>query len=107
MLKVKTFFPLKIDAEKRRCGKKKGLDTQVSHTVNDEWWFLITMIISFYVNTITIPPCEYDCKVETKKISRSRSKRKWGMLFNTITRVKSYQFLYKTYIFLLLINFIN
>jgi len=27
------------------------------------------------VNTITIPPCEYGCKTETKKISRSRSKR--------------------------------
>jgi hypothetical protein len=26
-------------------------------------------------NAITIPPCEYDCKVENKKISRFRSKR--------------------------------
>jgi len=101
ILMVKTIFPLKIDAEKRRCGQKKGLDTQVSRTVNDEWWFLIK-VISFYVNTITIPPCEYDCKVETKKISRSRSKRRWGMLFNTIMRVKSYQFLHKTSFFLFL-----
>jgi len=31
--------------------------------------------IGGYVNTITIPPCEYNCKVENKKISRSRSKR--------------------------------
>jgi len=27
------------------------------------------------VNAITIPPWEYGCKTETKKISRSRSKR--------------------------------
>lgn len=26
-------------------------------------------------NALTIPPCEYDCKVENKKISRFRSKR--------------------------------
>jgi hypothetical protein len=76
-------------------------------TVNDEWWFLIYKIISFYVNTITIPPCEYDCKVEIKKISRSRSKRRWGMLFNTITRVKSYQFLHKTSIFLIKLDLFN
>jgi len=33
------------------------------------------LIINGNVNTITIPPCEYDCKVENKKISRFRSKR--------------------------------
>jgi len=26
-------------------------------------------------NALIIPPCEYGCKTETKKISRSRSKR--------------------------------
>jgi len=32
-------------------------------------------LINDNVNTITIPPCEYNCKVENKKISRFRSKR--------------------------------
>jgi len=30
-------FPGKIDVEVRRLGLKKGLDTLVSPTVNDEW----------------------------------------------------------------------
>jgi len=38
------------------------------------------VVVSFFkidsdVNAITIPPWEYGCKTETKKISRSRSKR--------------------------------
>jgi hypothetical protein len=51
------------------------IDTQIPLSVNDEWWLLIKIIIGDDVNTLTIPPCEYDCKVENKKISRSRSKR--------------------------------
>ena len=30
-------YPIKIDAEERRWGQKKGLETLVSLTVNDEW----------------------------------------------------------------------
>ena len=63
-----------IDAEKRRWEKKIGFDTQISPTVNDEWWLLVFKI-GGDVNAITIPPCEYGCKTEIKKISRSRSKR--------------------------------
>jgi len=33
---AKAIFLIKIDAEKRRCGQEKGLETQVLHTVNDE-----------------------------------------------------------------------
>jgi len=72
---AKAFFLLMIDAEKRRWEQEIGLDTQILLTVNDEWWLLVLEQISGDVNTLTIPPCEYDCKVETKKISRSRSKR--------------------------------
>ena len=30
-------YPMKIDAEERRWGQKKGLETLVFLTVNDEW----------------------------------------------------------------------
>lgn len=50
------------------------LDTLASLSVNDEWWMLV-LRASVDVNTLTIPPCEYNCKVENKKISRFRSKR--------------------------------
>ena len=75
MLKAKAILPIKIDAEKRRWGQEKGLETLVPLTVNDEWWLLVSYLTSGDANALTIPPCEYDCKVENKKISRSRSKR--------------------------------
>ena len=51
------------------------LETLVPLSVNDEWWFLELVYSGFYANAITIPPCEYGCKTENKKISRSWSKR--------------------------------
>jgi len=36
---------------------------------------LLVTQISDDANALTIPPCEYDCKIENKKISRFRSKR--------------------------------
>lgn len=67
---AKAPFQVKIDAEKRRCGQKIGLDTPVSHTVNDEWQFSVIILV-LKLTAITIPPCEYICKNENKKISRS------------------------------------
>jgi len=72
---VKAIYPIMIDAEERRWEQKIGLDTQISLTVNDEWWIISFLKISTDVNAITIPPWEYGRKAETKKISRSRSKR--------------------------------
>ena len=66
-------YPIKIDAEERRIGQESGLDTLVLLSVNNEWQSLKN--ISVNVNTLTIPPCEYDCKIENKKISRFRSER--------------------------------
>ena len=68
-----------IDAKIRRYAEETGLETLVPHTVNYEWLLLLnqsTIILnSSNVNTTTIAPCDYNCKVENKKISRSRSKR--------------------------------
>ena len=35
------FLPIQIDAEERRWGSGKGLETLVPPTVNDEWWLLV------------------------------------------------------------------
>ena len=35
--KGESFYLVKIDVEERRLGSKKGLDTQVFLSVNDEW----------------------------------------------------------------------
>jgi len=51
-------------------GQELGLETLLPLTVNDEWKIL-TITVSAEVNTITIPPCQYTCKSENKKISRS------------------------------------
>ena len=36
---------------------------------------VITIAVKAKLTRKTIPPCEYDCKIENKKISRFRSKR--------------------------------
>jgi hypothetical protein len=41
---------MKIDAEERKFGQKKGLETLVFQTVNDEW-LLLRLDISYKVNT--------------------------------------------------------
>ena len=62
-----------IDAEKLRGGHKKGLETLVFRSFNNEWESLQN--VEAMLTRKTIPPCEYDCKVENKKISRFRSER--------------------------------
>jgi len=42
-LRAKAIYLVKIDVEERRLGSKKGLDTQVFLSVNDEW--LVTQSI--------------------------------------------------------------
>ena len=47
---MKAIYLVKIDVEERRLGQKKGLDTQVFLSVNDEW---LVIQLSLYLMWLT------------------------------------------------------
>ena len=56
------------DAEARKCGEQTGLDTLVVHAVNDEYQVReASKIFRAVANALSIPPGEYDRKVETQR----------------------------------------
>jgi len=56
-----------IDAEARKRGDQTGLDTLVVHALNDVCLVLVPQGISAGGNPLSIPPGEYDRKVETQR----------------------------------------
>ncbi|MEY3689903.1 MAG: hypothetical protein RL734_1520 [Bacteroidota bacterium] len=58
---------LVTDAEARKRGDQTGLDTLVVHALNDACLVLVSQEISAVVNMISMPPGEYDRKVETQR----------------------------------------
>ncbi len=63
---AKAAYWLIIDAEARKRGDQTGLDTLVVHALNDVCLVLGT-ILSAVGNLLSIPPGEYDRKVETQR----------------------------------------
>ena len=55
------------DAQARKRGKRTGLDTLVVHALNDVCLVLWVLTLSAEGNPISIPPGEYDRKVETQR----------------------------------------
>ena len=56
------------DAEARKRGEQTGLDTLVVHAVNDEYQVRgAPKILRAVANALSIPPGEYDRKVETQR----------------------------------------
>ena len=55
------------DAEARKRGEQTGLDTLVVHAVNDGCSMLVRFRGSVQANALSIPPGEYDRKVETQR----------------------------------------
>ena len=56
------------DAEARKRGEQTGLDTLVVHAVNDEYQVReASKIFRAVANALSIPPGEYDRKVETQR----------------------------------------
>jgi hypothetical protein len=51
--------------EERRRREQTGLDTLVVYAVKDECQYLV--IIKYKVNTLSIPPGEYDRKIGTQR----------------------------------------
>ena len=56
------------DTEARKRGEQTGLDTLVVHAVNDEYQVRgAPKILRAVANALSIPPGEYDRKVETQR----------------------------------------
>ena len=55
------------DAEARKRGEQTGLDTLVVHAVNDEHQVVETQVFTAEANALSVPPGEYDRKVETQR----------------------------------------
>ncbi len=57
---------LTTDAEARKRGEQTGLDTLVVHALNDVY-LVLGVSLSAEGNPLSIPPGEYDRKVETQR----------------------------------------
>ena len=55
------------DAEARKRGEQTGLDTLVVHAINDEHQVQGTQVFCAEANALSVPPGEYDRKVETQR----------------------------------------
>ncbi len=64
---AKAVIWLVTDAEARKRGDQTGLDTLVVRALNDVCLVLVPQGISAVGNPISIPPGEYDRKVETQR----------------------------------------
>ena len=64
---AKAVIWLVTDAEARKRGDQTGLDTLVVRALNDVCLVLDSQEFSAVGNLISIPPGEYDRKVETQR----------------------------------------
>ena len=64
---AKAVIWLVTDAEARKRGDQTGLDTLVVRALNDVCLVLVPQGISAVGNLLSIPPGEYDRKVETQR----------------------------------------
>ena len=64
---AKAAFWLATDAHARKRGEQTGLDTLVVHALNDVCLVLEALAFSAGGNPLSIPPGEYDRKVETQR----------------------------------------
>ncbi len=64
---AKAVIWLVTDAEARKRGDQTGLDTLVVRALNDVCLVLVPQGIGAVGNLISIPPGEYDRKVETQR----------------------------------------
>ena len=64
---AKAVFWLVSDAEERKLGEQTGLDTPVVLAVNDGHWIFWHFCWSVVANALSVPPGEYDRKVETQR----------------------------------------
>ena len=64
---AKAVIWLVTDAEARKRGDQTGLDTLVVRALNDVCLVLALQRVSAVGNLISIPPGEYDRKVETQR----------------------------------------
>ena len=55
------------DAHVRKPGQRTGLDTPVVLAVNDGYWVWVKQFIRAVVNALSIPPGDYDRKIETQR----------------------------------------
>ncbi len=55
------------DAEAREPGERTGLDTPVVPAVNDGCQVCVQRCMRAAVNALSIPPGEYDRKIETQR----------------------------------------
>ena len=58
---------LYTDADERKRGERTGLDTLVVHAVNDGYSLSDRFLFGDQANALSIPPGEYDRKVETQR----------------------------------------
>ncbi len=58
---------LDTDAQARKRGEQTGLDTLVVHALSDVCLVLGKQFLSAGGNPLSIPPGEYDRKVETQR----------------------------------------
>ena len=61
------------DAQGRKRGEQKGLDTPVVHALNDECWVLgvsTLLVPPIKANALSIPPGEYGRKAKTQRNRR-------------------------------------
>ena len=64
---AKAAFWTVTDTEARKRGERTGLDTLVVHALNDVCLVLWVLTLSAVGNPLSIPPGEYDRKVETQR----------------------------------------
>ncbi len=64
---AKAIIWTRTDSEVRKRGEQTGLETPVVHALNDECFLLEVKSRSKEANALSIPPGEYDRKVETQK----------------------------------------
>ncbi len=55
------------DAEARKPGERRGLDTPVVLAVNDEHWWGGAQVFSHVAKVLSAPPGEYGRKAETQR----------------------------------------
>jgi hypothetical protein len=63
---AKAAYWLITDAQARKRGEQTGLDTLVVHALNDVC-LVLGLRLSAVGNLLSIPPGEYDRKVETQR----------------------------------------
>ena len=64
---AKAAYWVSSDAEIRKLGERRGLDTPVVLAVNDEHWAGVLHRVSAVAKVLSAPPGEYGRKAETQR----------------------------------------